>query len=109
METNIKENKEMKAVNMKRVLTCWIALLFVILATQTAQAQKVSATVKDIKIGTVKTPDFKDSREPNNQYWCRFVATFDVSGQKWFSEIEVKWTGSCPGCCQIFCDGRGPS
>lgn len=92
LEANIKGNIEMKAVNMKRMLTCWIALLFVVLATQTAQAQKMSATVKDIKIGTVKTPDFKDSREPNKNYWCRFVATFDISGAKWFNEIEVKWT-----------------
>ncbi len=89
--SNVNGNKEMKAVNMKRMLACWITLLFVMLAAQTAQAQKLSAAVKDIKIGTVKTPDYKDSREPNKNYWCRFVASFDISGAQ-FSDIEVRWT-----------------
>ena len=91
MESNVKGNKEMKAVKLNRMLACWIALLFVMLAANTAQAQKLSATVKDIKIGTGKTPDFKDSREPNKNYWCRFVASFDITGAK-FSDIEVRWT-----------------
>ena len=91
LERNVKENKEMKAVKLNRMLACWMAMLFVMLAAQTVQAQKLSATVKDIKIGTVKTPDFKDSREPNKNYWCRLVANFDISGAK-FSDIEVRWT-----------------
>ena len=91
-ETNVKGNMDMKAVKLKRMMACWIALLFVMLTTQTAQAQKASVTVKDIKVGTVKTPDFKDSRESNKNYWCRLVATFDIAGSKWFNEIEVKWT-----------------
>ena len=82
----------MKAVKLKRMLTCWIALLFVMLAAQTAQAQKMAAAIKDVKIGTVKTPDYKDSKEPNKNYWCRVLVNFSTSGAKWINELDVKWT-----------------
>ena len=91
MDSNVKGNKEMKAVKLKRMLACWIAMLFVMLVAQTAQAQKVAAQIKGVKIGTVKTPDFKDSREPNNKYWCRISMDFSTAGS-WLNEIDVKWT-----------------
>jgi hypothetical protein len=87
-----KGNTEMKAVKLKRMLACWIALLFVMLAAQTAQAQKMAAAIKDVKIGTVKTPDYKDSKEPNKNYWCRVLVNFSTSGAKWINELDVKWT-----------------
>ena len=34
-ETNVKGNMDMKAVKLKRMMACWIALLFVMLAAQT--------------------------------------------------------------------------
>ena len=49
-----------------------MALLFIMLAAQTAQAQKMAAAIKDVKIGTIKTPDYKDSKAPNNNYWCEY-------------------------------------
>lgn len=82
----------MKAKKTMNMTVCWLVLLVLLVVSDAAFAQKVVATVKDVKIGTVKTPDFKDSREPNKNYWCRFVANFDIAGAKWLNEIEVRWT-----------------
>ena len=68
-------------------------MLLVMVAIPAAHAQnKVAATIKEVKIGTVKTPDYKDSREPNKNYWCRFIVNFSTTGAKWLNEIDVKWT-----------------
>lgn len=76
----------------QKLMICWLALLFIVLGGQVAQAQKMAVTIKDVKIGTVKTPDYKDSKEPNKNYWCRLLVNFNTSGAKWINELDVRWT-----------------
>ena len=82
----------MKAMKIKNIAVCWLVLLLMAVVSETAFSQKMAASIKGVKIGTVKTPDFKDSREPNKNYWCRISVDFGTTGAKWLNEIDVKWT-----------------
>ena len=82
----------MNGMKIKNMAAYWLALVLVMVVSNAAFAQKAVAQIKGVKIGTVMTPDFKDSREPNKNYWCRISVDFGTSGAKWLNEIDVKWT-----------------
>lgn len=69
---------------------CFTVSLFAQRRTQ------VEADIREVKFQAVKTPDFKDNKQPTTDYWCRITALFDIKkidagNAKFIDSMDIVW------------------
>lgn len=57
---------------------------------------RVEADIREVKFQSVKTPDFKDNKQPTTDHWCRATVLYDIkkndnTNSKYIDTMEIVW------------------